>query len=123
MHTYCMLYVSCYTEAMWRHISAVEVIRDDQKTLNWALLDMDVRWKDTTNSSEICSLQRGWESEGAIRVFVFPQKQFCRSCCQPNMSHKTLYLVHPNSGDKIKLETKEDALRKLHAWFLNDTHI
>ena len=122
MYIVCCMSHAIHAEALWRHVSAVEVIRDDQKTLNLALLDMKVRWKETTNSSGICSLQRGWESEGAIKVFVFPQDQFCRSCCHPNMSYTTLYLVHPLS-DKGNLETKEDALRKLQAWFLNDQSI
>ena len=110
-NAHCLLYVSCYTEALWRHISAEKVTPGDQQTLNMALQHMGVTWKKTTQTSEICSLQRGWESEGAIKVFVFSQQQFCRSCCKPNMSHKTLYLVHPNS-DKVKLNTKENGLKK-----------
>ena len=70
-NAHCLLYVSCYTEALWRHISAEKVTPGDQQTVNMALQHMGVRWKKTTQTSEICSLQRGWESEGAIKVFCF----------------------------------------------------
>ena len=114
-----MLYVSHYTEALWRNVSAVNWTNSEQTTVNVAVRNMGVRWKKTTKTREICSLQRGWESEGAIKVFVFPQQQFCRSCCKSNISLTKLYLAHPNS-DKVKLKTKESALRRLHAWFLKD---
>ena len=85
--------------------------------LNRALVDMGVVWRETTNVSSICSVRSGWECEGAINIFVFPQEQFCRGCCKPKKAHTTLYLVHPNS-DKRNLKTKKDVLKKMRAWFL-----
>ena len=93
-------------------------LRDEQKCLNWALVDMGVVWKETTSDSSICTVESEWECEGAINIFVFPQKQFCRGCCEPKMSRTKLYLVHPSS-DKRNLQTKEYVLKKMQAWFLN----
>ena len=94
-------------------------IRDDQVCLNQALLDMAVVWKQTTNDSRVCTIKNGWESDDApIRIFVFSQKQFCRSCCKRKMSHKGLYLVHPTTH-KTHLKEKVRSLKRLRAWFLD----
>ena len=50
---------------------------------------------------------------------MFSQEQFCRGCCEPEMSYDALYLVHPNS-DKKDLNTKKDVLKTMQAWFLNE---
>ena len=95
-------------------------IRDDQVCLNQALLDMTVVWKQTTNDSRICTVKNGWESEDApIRVFVFSQKQFCRSCCKQQMSHEKHYLVYPNTS-KTDLKEEERSLKRMQAWFLDE---
>ena len=93
--------------------------RDDQMCLNRALVDMGVVWKETTNVSSICTVRNGWECEGVINIFVFPQEQFCRRCCKPKMSHMPLYLVHPRSS-KENLRSKEYVLKRMQAWFLNE---
>ena len=91
--------------------------------LNQALLAMAVVWKQRTKDSKICTVKGGWESEGAaIRVFVFPQRQFCRGCCKQTMSHKKLYLVHPVT-DKKDMKNREHYLKRMRAWFLNEEHL
>ena len=58
------------------------------------------------DSKMICSEEHGWESDSALKIFVFSQQQFCRGCCMPTMPYKTLYLVHP-IGSKTVLTSKE----------------
>ena len=69
------------------------------------------------DSKMICSEEHGWESDSALKIFVFSQQQFCRGCCMPTMPYKTLYLVHP-IGSKTVLTSKEKALSRMNAWFL-----
>ena len=109
-----------FTEYLWNRICALDM-KSDQVCLNQALLDMTVVWKQTTKDSKICTINNGWESEDApIRVFVFSQKQFCRSCCNRKMSrHKKLYLVHPLTNDKTYMNQKEHYLKNMQAWFLD----
>ena len=107
------------TEALWSNISAlvIEEVWDDQIALNVAIDNMGVMWDKTTKVKEICSVKNGWKSKSVINIFVFPQYQICRHCCKPSLSHNTLYIAHP-PGDHFKLKRKEDALKKMKAWFL-----
>ena len=123
---------SMCTEMFWGHISAIPAnsipTTNDQMCLNLALANMSIVWKTSKWSpfSEICSNTEGWEGRTApaggdgdiVDVFVLPQNVFCRrNCCNPNMSHEVLYLVHPQ-GKKDDLLEKIDMLRGMNAWFL-----
>ena len=110
-----------YTETLWSHVHSVTMSnRGDQRSWNNALQDVRVTWKKTTDSKRICSEENGWESKGALKMFVFPQQQFCRGCCKPTMPYKTLYLVHPRTGKHFTV-AKENTLNKMHAWFLKSS--
>ena len=105
-------------ESLWSKIYTVTTTSlFDQKSWNYALRDMDIQWKKKTDVKKLCSERYGWESEGPLKIFVLPPHQFCRNCCLPSMSYKTLYVVHPNSGQDV-MTVKEDHLRKMRAWFL-----
>ena len=108
-----------YTEALWSNISAlvIEEDWDDQIALNVAVENMGVTWNKTTNVKNICSVKSGWKSKSAINIFVFPQYQMCRHCCNPTISYETLYIAHPPGGH-LKQNRKERALRKAKSWFL-----
>ena len=109
-------------ETLWEHISAIAVQRDEQLCLNEALEDMEIVWSSTTSVARKCDERDGWEGEGGdgLRVYVFPQHMFCRrACCRPGMSRWELYLVHP-FGEKNKMSSKVDALKKMNSWFLGE---
>ena len=110
------------TETLWSHVHSVtSSSRYDQISWNYSLRDTGVVWKKTTNVMTICSEKHGWESEGTLNIFVFPQQQFCRGgCCKPTMPYKTLYLAHP-FGDHRSMKAKEKALSEMHAWFLKSS--
>ena len=111
--------ISLYTEALWSNISALVIGRywDEQIALNVAVENMGVTWNKTTNVKNICSVKSGWKSKSVISIFVFPQYEICRQCCKPSLSYETLYIAHPH-GHHVKLNTKENALKKMKAWFL-----
>ena len=89
--------------------------KDEQKSLHSALKDMGVKWEKTTDVDRICSEKNGWESEGTLKMFVFPEKQFCRHCCKS--SNKATYVMHPVGGHSVMM-TKEKTLKKMNAWFI-----
>ena len=110
------------TDVLWSRISAVPII-GEQASLNQGMLAMAVVWKQRTKDSKICTVKGGWESEGAaIRVFVFPQNQFCRGCCKETMSRNKLYVIHPVTG-KTDMKEKEHRLKRMRAWCLNKEHL
>ena len=115
---YPMKFFSC-TEALWSNISALVIDEDwdDQIPLNVAIDNMGVMWNKTTKVDDLCSVKSGWKSKSVINIFVFPQYQICRTCCKPSFSYETLYIAHP-PGDHFNLERKEDALKRMKAWFL-----
>ena len=90
--------------------------KDEQTSLNYAWKDMGVKWIKTTDLNRRCSEKIGWESEGPLKVFVFPEEKFCRYCCR--RSSKETYNVHYNSGSHRVMTTKEGALKNMNAWFM-----
>ena len=90
--------------------------KDEQVSLNYALKDMGVKWIKTTDFDRRCAEKIGWESEGPLKIFVFPEEKVCRYCCTRNS--KTTYIVHYNSGSHLVMTTKEGALKNMNAWFM-----
>ena len=88
---------------------------DDQISWNTALKNMGVKWNKTTDVKKMCSEKIGWESEGTLKMFVFPEVIVCRHCCK--QTNKVFYIVHPVGGHLV-MTTKEHALRGMNAWFL-----
>ena len=94
--------------------------KDEQVTLNNALLQMNSVWQEKTPVNKMCTNKEGWEGRGEddIRIYVFPPQVFCRAgCCKPTMSRNTLYNAHP-IGSKTILSAKEAVLKEMKAWFL-----
>ena len=104
------------TETFWRYLSDLSG-QADQMSLNKALKNLNISWKETTKVSQVCSTD-GWEGEadGGLRVFVFPQRLFCRrECCHKHKSER--YVTHPG-GKHGNIEDKTRVLQQFNAWFM-----
>ena len=104
------------TETFWRYLSDLSG-QADQMSLNKALKNLNISWKETTKVSQVCSTD-GWEGEadGGLRVFVFPQRLFCRrKCCHRNRPEH--YVTHPG-GNHGNIEDKRRVLQQFNAWFV-----
>ena len=125
----CHNHSSMCTEIYWEHLYTIptDLTEGEQGSVNRALANMTIVWKTKLRPvSEMCNNTKGWEGHTAptgndgdiLNVFVLPENVFCRSkCCQPNMSRKVLYLVHPRST-RVKFDTKIQALKGMRAWYL-----
>ena len=99
-------------------MAALDVV-DEQVMPNKALKNLGVVWKQRTPKSTICSVENGWWSTNdPIKVYVLPQRHFCRSCCD-RVKKEDLYNVHP-MVDKHHPELKQKRFKDMHIWFLED---
>ena len=88
-------------------------------SLNEALKNLNISWNKTTRLSQICSVD-GWQGEarGGLRVFVFPQRLFCRRDCCRRASRTGVYVVHPG-GEHGDIGDKIYSLEYTNAWFIS----
>ena len=123
---FCCLFSMC-TETFWKHFSIIPTTNGEQKSLNKTLANMTIIWKTKFRPvREMCTNTEGWEGGTAtetddgdiLDILVLPQNVFCRQCCNTNMSHEALYLVHSKSGGRIEFLQKLDMLKVMRAWFL-----
>ena len=91
---------------------------DDQISWNTALKNMGVKWNKTTDVKKMCSEKIGWESEGTLKMFVFPEEKICRHCCK--QTNKAFYIMHPVGGHHV-MTTKEKVLKERNIWFMKSS--
>lgn len=105
-----------FAENLWKYIHRTKYIREDEQImLNYALQRLGMRWRNTTDVENICSVRSPWRSYRPLNTVVFSQEHFCRGCCGDALEHN-YYLLHPVSD----FEKKSDAIKGLHGWFLKD---
>ena len=111
--------VSFYTaENLWKAIHRGNKEDGEQRLWNYAMQDLGVRWNVTTNSTDLCDIQTGWQSYEPVASIVFPQSTFCQRCCPAEHSNE-YYLIHLNCPHKY-LSRKAQQLKERNSWFLLD---